>query len=132
VGVIAGVVATLVLISIAWGADQVLSLRARTFTTTCSGAHVTGTIWVDHSGVFTSVAVVDPKKRQWDIRWGSYAQEVAGSTMVRTSGADYDGSLVSATQSLGDTDDGTHRTVQIRPAGQAARCVLDMHVSLLW
>ena len=131
-GVIIGVVATLLLVSIAWGANKVLSSDARTFTTTCSGANVTGTIWVDDSGVFASVAVVDPKARSWDIRWGDYAEEVAGSTMTPTSNADYIGSLVSATQTLGDTDDGIHRTAQVRPDGQSAWCTLDMHVSFLW
>ena len=131
-GVIVGVVATLVLVAVAWGAHQVLPSGARTFTTTCSGANVTGTIWVDDSGVYTSVAVVDPRTRSWDIRWGGYAEEVAGSTMIPASGADYSGSLVSATQTLGDTDDGTHRTAQVRPHGQGAWCALDMHVSSLW
>ena len=69
-GVILGVVATLVLAVAAWGADQVLSSGPRTFTTTCSGANVTGMIWVDASGVFTSASVVDPEGRRWDVRVG--------------------------------------------------------------
>ena len=131
VGVIVGVVATLLLVSVAWAAKQVLSSDARTFTTTCRGATVTGTIWVDDSGVFTSVAVVDPNKRNWDIKWGDYAEEVAGSTMSRSS-PDYTGSLVSSTQMLGDTDDGTHRTAQVRPHGQSSWCATNMHVYWFW
>jgi len=132
-GVVVGVVATLVLAVAAWGADQVLSSGPRTFTTTCSGANVTGMIWVDASGVFTSASVVDPEGRRWDVRWGGYAEEIAGSAMVSpTSQPDYSGTLVSATQTLGDTDDGTHRIVQVRPRGQRTWCALNMHVSLLW
>lgn len=131
-GVIVGVVATIVLGAVAWAALQALPSGARTFTSICSGANVTGTIWVDDSGVFTSVAVVDPKTRSWDIRWGDYAEEVGGSTMIPTSGADYSGSLLSATQTLGDIDGGTHRTAQVRPHGHQAWCALDMHVSSLW
>jgi hypothetical protein len=130
---VVGLAATLLLVSIAWGVKSVLAPGPRTFTTTCSGATVTGTIWVDDaSGVFTSPTVVDPKARAWDIRWGGYAEEVAGSTMIPTRGADYTGSLVSTTQTLGDTDGGTHRTGQVRPAGQSSWCALDMHVFLLW
>ena len=133
VGVVIGVVATLVLAIDAWGANQVLSSGPRTFTTTCSGAHVTGMIWLDDSGVFTSTSVVDPEGRRWNVRWGGYAEEIAGSAMVPPSSEpDYSGTLVSATQTLGDTDDGTHRTVQVRPRGQAAWCPLNMHVSILW
>lgn len=131
-GVVVGVVATLVLLSVAWGAKQVFSSDARTFTTTCSGANVTGTIWVHDAGVFISVAVVDPKARTWDIGYDGYRESVADSIMISTSDADYTGSLVSASQMLGDTDDGGQRTVQVRPHGREAWCAVDMHVSSLW
>lgn len=131
-GAVVGVVATIVLLALAWGVKSVLSPGARTFTTTCSGATVTGTIWVDDtSDVVTSVAVVDPKSRSWTIAWGDYAGEVADSTMIPSS-ADYGGSLLSATQMLGDTDGGTHRTAQVRPVGQQSWCALHMHVHWFW
>lgn len=117
--------------SIAWGVSKVLWSDARTFTTTCSGANVTGTIWVDDARVFASVAVV-PKERRWDIKWGAYADEVSGSAMTSSSNADFDGSLLNATQLLGDLDGGTHRTAEVRPDGQSDWCALDMRVSLLW
>jgi hypothetical protein len=132
-GAIVGVVATLLLVSMAWGANHVLSSDPRTFTKACGGASVTGTIWVDDPGVFTTVAVVDPKARSWEIAWGGHGEHIPSSTMIRNRQADYyTGSVLSATQLLGDTDGGTHRTAQVRPDGHQAWCDLDMYVTLAW
>jgi hypothetical protein len=81
--------------------------------------------------VFTSVTVVDPNERNWDIRWGDYAEAVADSRMI-PSHPDYEGSLVTAAQMLGDTDGGTHRTAQVRPRGQSTWCAMSMHVLRFW
>lgn len=131
-GAVVGATGALVFGSVVWGASQLLSSGPRTFTDTCSGARVTGMIWLDGSGVFTSAAVVDPRGRSWDVQWGGYTEEVAGSAMTPAPEPDYSGTVLGATQALGDTDDGTHRTVQVRPHGEGAWCDLKMHVSKLW
>ncbi|KRB72684.1 hypothetical protein ASE01_21750 [Nocardioides sp. Root190] len=131
IGISVGVLATLVLASVAWGVKNVFAPGPRTFTSSCSGAKATGTIWVDNSIVFTSVSVVDPDGRDWEVQWGRYAEEIAGGPMKPIL-ADYTGSYVGAAQALGDTDGGTRRTVEVRPEGQTKWCDLDMRVYLFW
>lgn len=132
-GLIIGMLMALTLVLLVWIAKGAITSGPRTFQTMCNGASVTGTIWVDDdSQVRTSVAVLDPGGRSWEVAWGNYADEVASSTMSTTPGSYYEGTQLSAAQSLTDTDDGTHRTAQVRPAGQRAWCDLDMHVSWVW
>ena len=131
-GFVLGVVVTLVVLLAVWQAKQVFSPAPRTVSATCSGANVTATIWLADAGIYISVTVADPQGRSWDVAWGAFAEEVRGSVMTSSVDADYSGSVVGATQSLGDLDDGTHRTAQVRPHGTKTWCDLDMHVWWFW
>lgn len=130
-GLVLGVVGTLVVLLLASGVRQVVSPRPRSFTTTCSSAQVTGTIWLDGSAVFTSVAIVDPQKRTWRVRWGDYAEEIRSSTLTPDP-VDRTERVVSTAQGLGDVDNGTSRTAEVRPYGQAGWCALDRRVLWFW
>lgn len=130
-GSLIGVSATLTLVLLAWVVTQTITSGPKTFQTTCRGASVTGTIWVDEGSVVVSVAVLDPSARDWEVAWGGYADEIRASRMAQTPAKDGLTQL-SAVQPLTDLDDGTHRTAQVRPDGQKAWCDLDMHVSWVW
>lgn len=131
-GLVLGVSATLVVVGMVWAARSMNRVRLpQSATMRCSGAHVTGTLWIEHEGLYTSVMVVDPKGRGWDVRWPGFAVEGIHSTMVPADHPDYTGSLLGVTQALGDTDDGTERTAQVRPRGAGAWCSLHLHASSL-
>lgn len=131
-GLVVGVVGTFILVSLTWLVTNVAGSGPRTSTTSCNGAGVTGTTWVDDSQVVVSVSVLDAEPRDWEVRWGTYSEEVRGGAMTAALSADHSGSLSVATAILGDTDGGTHRTAEVRPRGGGAWCELDMRVSLIW
>jgi hypothetical protein len=78
--------------------------------------------------VLAQVAVDDPRRRTWTVRWGGFAEEINDTELLSLP----DTSLVGTTQVLGDTDDGTRRTIQLRPTGQDVWCELKMHMSALY
>lgn len=123
---VAGFAAACVLALVFWVVRDEPASLARSFTSTCSGANVTGTIWIDNAGVFVSVVVVDPRDPAWEVQWPTFSDAVPGGPMTPTRGADYTGSILTTTQMLSDTDDGTTRTAAVRPGGQAAWCRLTM------
>ena len=127
-GVAIGAISALVLVFAVWGAKSALLTDTKTFTSRCSNAKVTGTISVEPSAVVVQVTVLDEAVRNWTAKWGDYRGEVGTSTLTKFPG-DY---LLGTAQLLGDTDDGTHRTVFLRPEGQHSWCELKMHTSWLW
>ncbi|RNL78612.1 hypothetical protein [Nocardioides marmorisolisilvae] len=126
-GFVLGVVITMVVLGLTWAGKQLLDPGVRSFATTCSGAKVTGTIWVESSGVNTTVVIDDPKQRGWRVVWGRYG-EAADSSLKAPPVPE----LLVAAATLGDTDDGTHRTARLRPDGAAGWCDLKMHVYRFW
>jgi len=87
-----------------------------------------GTLSFAGGAILAQVTVDDPLARGWTVRWGGYAEESGETQLWGLPGT----TLIDATQVLGDFDDGTHRTIQLRPAGQDNWCDLNMHMSGLY
>ena len=105
----------------------VVLVRAMTHDGPTASASATGTCsaatWqVDLSWVTPAVVghvtVFDGERRTWAVRWGDYASDAR----IPVTGSH--GSVGFASALLGDTDDGSDRTVAIRPSGERDWCSL--------
>lgn len=127
-GFVAGFAAAVCLLAVMWGVRSVVAPGAKTFTASCASADVTAVIWLDSEAVVATVEVADNQvDRDWQVRWKSYSGR-AGSPLRRSPGT----TVLTASEALGDTDDGTHRTVLVRPDGASDWCRLDLNVHRYW
>ena len=129
-GVACGVAASAVAVIAVLGAKAILFPGPKTFVQTCSHAKTSGTISfpADSSQILVQVSVDDPQERKWTVRWGDYDEEVGPMRLSKLS----DTTLLGAAQTLGDIDDGTQRTAQLRPDGEQNWCQLKMHILPIW